>query len=304
MGDVFIDGADPEQISYTLERFIDAFFGKSKMSPTKDEYGLYIASAASLRSADLSRQVGAAIFSSQGEIISLGCNEVPKAHGGTYWIDSKDRIYRDIEIGHDPNDIRKQEIMHEIINILQEEGFLSDSVTQIQGVKERTNFVFQNERIQNSQIMDILEFGRIIHAEVSAICDAARLGLHVKGATLFCTTFPCHMCAKHIVASGVTRVVFLEPYPKSYAKRQHEDSISFDKKDSAKVVFEPFLGVAPRRYADLFRKRRRKDQSGMAKEWFYGQPVPMIEDRGAGYVANEGAIFVKTRKGIEKPTDA
>jgi deoxycytidylate deaminase len=43
--------------------------------------------------------------------------------------------------------------------------------------------------------MDILEFGRVIHAEMSAISDAARLGRATKDATLFCTTFPCHICA-------------------------------------------------------------------------------------------------------------
>ncbi|MDN3612645.1 hypothetical protein QWZ16_23945 [Vibrio ostreicida] len=26
--------------------------------------------------------------------------------------------------------------------------------------------------------------------------------------------FPCHNCAKHIVASGIKRVVYVEPYPK------------------------------------------------------------------------------------------
>jgi deoxycytidylate deaminase len=57
--------------------------------------------------------------------------------------------------------------------------------------------------------MDALEYGRIIHAEMSAICDAARLGRSIKNAVLFTTTFPCHMCAKHIVAAGITKVVFL-----------------------------------------------------------------------------------------------
>jgi deoxycytidylate deaminase len=47
------------------------------------EYGLFLAKAAALRTLDLSRQVGAAIFSDKGEIIALGANEVPKAGGGT-----------------------------------------------------------------------------------------------------------------------------------------------------------------------------------------------------------------------------
>jgi hypothetical protein len=46
------------------------------------KYGLFLAKAAALRTLDLSRQVGAAIFSNQGEIIALGSNEVPRPEGG------------------------------------------------------------------------------------------------------------------------------------------------------------------------------------------------------------------------------
>lgn len=57
-----------------------------------------------------------------------------------------------------------------------------------------------------------------MHAEMFAITDAARRGLSVRDATLYCTTFPCHMCARHIIASGIRKVVYIEPYPKSMAK--------------------------------------------------------------------------------------
>ena len=40
--------------------------------------------------------------------------------------------------------------------------------------------------LRNPQIMDIIEFGRMIHAEMLAISDAARLGRSTKGATLYC----------------------------------------------------------------------------------------------------------------------
>jgi hypothetical protein len=71
---------------------------------------MYIAKSASLRTADLSRQVGAAIFSEDGEVISLGSNEVPKAGGGTYWTDDP-KDARDYKSGFDPNDIRQREII-------------------------------------------------------------------------------------------------------------------------------------------------------------------------------------------------
>jgi deoxycytidylate deaminase len=78
LADVFIDGLSKPAIDEQLNRFIQAFFGRTDISPTKQEYGMYAAKSASLRSADLSRQVGAAIFCDDGELITQGCNEAPR----------------------------------------------------------------------------------------------------------------------------------------------------------------------------------------------------------------------------------
>ena len=90
-----IDGAERLRI-----RFLDALFGSNSVSPTHDEYGMYLAHNSALRSVDLSRQVGAAIFSPEGEVITLGCNEVPKALGGTYWPGDQNDA-RDFQKGYD-----------------------------------------------------------------------------------------------------------------------------------------------------------------------------------------------------------
>ena len=45
--------------------------------------------------------------------------------------------------------------------------------------------------LAGTRVASIIEFGKIVHAEMSAITDAARRGLSVKDATLYCTTFPC-----------------------------------------------------------------------------------------------------------------
>jgi len=141
--------------------------------------------------------------------------------------------------------------------------------------------------VREAQIMDIIEFGRMIHAEMSALTDAARLGRSTTGATLYCTTFPCHLCAKHIVAAGIMRVVFLEPYPKSAAQKLHDDSITLERTEEKKVLFEPFMGISPRRYRDIFEKRKRKGPDGRAQEWYEMEPVPLIEDKSSAYIENE-----------------
>ncbi|TXN73916.1 hypothetical protein [Methylobacterium sp. WL8] len=62
LADLFINLDNEREAEETLNRFLLAFFGSNKISPSKDEYGIYIAKSAALRSLDLSRQVGAAIF--------------------------------------------------------------------------------------------------------------------------------------------------------------------------------------------------------------------------------------------------
>jgi tRNA(Arg) A34 adenosine deaminase TadA len=117
-----------------------------------------------------------------------------------------------------------------------------------------------------------------------------RAGVSTLGTTLFSTTFPCHNCAKHIVTAGVHRVVYIEPYEKSQALDLHDDAITIrddgdtlgrgdgiDEADhlARKVVFEPFMGIGPRRFFDLFSMRlsngfpmKRKDKpDGKKAKW-------------------------------------
>lgn len=69
----------------SVERFIKLVHGINGISPTIDEIGMHAAYSAALRSACLSRQVGAAILDNQGNIISTGCNDVP-SFGAVYII--------------------------------------------------------------------------------------------------------------------------------------------------------------------------------------------------------------------------
>jgi deoxycytidylate deaminase len=114
------------------------------------------------------------------------------------------------------------------------------------------------------------------HAEMTAICDAARLGRSAKNAIMYVTTFPCHNCAKHIIASGIRRVVFIEPYLKSKAAYSHDDSISIGQKVDGKVLLEHFIGISPRRYRDIFEKGKRRRTDGTIKEWNEEIPIPII----------------------------
>jgi deoxycytidylate deaminase len=80
---------------------------------------MFMAYAASLRSGDLSRQVGAAIIDSHGDLISVGCNEAPKYGAGLYDPPTAHTpSHRDIELGDDSNELEKEAMADRIVQDL------------------------------------------------------------------------------------------------------------------------------------------------------------------------------------------
>ena len=51
-----------------------------------------------------------------------------------------------------------------------------------------------------------------IHSEINAICDAAKRGVSIQGATIYINYFPCIYCTKSIIASGIKKVVYYKDY--------------------------------------------------------------------------------------------
>lgn len=262
LSDVVIDASTSQSTKAGLQRFFRALFGDPRVTPTREEYGMQLANTASLRSADLSRQVGAAVLNAHSEIQALGCNEVPKAKGGTYWEgDTNDA--REFQLEKDSNDERKKEILLDIAARMVDIGIISSEYKE-PGALRKALLDREDNKIKNAQLMDSLEYGRTVHAEMNAITDAARNGHAIRDCTLFCNTFPCHNCAKHIVASGIGRVSYLRPYPKSYARQLFYDSIAIDPPApvKGKVQFNQFVGVVGPIYERIFAKDRWKSRDG------------------------------------------
>ncbi|MDR0346980.1 MAG: hypothetical protein LBH56_01205, partial [Coriobacteriales bacterium] len=57
------------------------------------------------------------------------------------------------------------------------------------------------------------ELCRGLHAEQNAIIQAAKHGSSIDGATVYCTTQPCIICAKMLINAGIREIVFEESYP-------------------------------------------------------------------------------------------
>ena len=149
--------------------------------------------------------------------------------------------------------------------------------------------------MEGAKVLEVIEYGRCVHAEMGAILGAARRGIAIQNSTLYTTTFPCHDCARHIVGAGIIRVVYVEPYPKSKAKELHQDSIIIDPdkkngktiQEQEKVHFEPFVGISPRRYMDFFTMVKRKTEDGSTVEWNGKKENPRINSSFSTYFPKE-----------------
>jgi deoxycytidylate deaminase len=259
--DAFIKGIDPEYAG--LDRALRLLFGSVFTTPSKDELTMFMAHAASLRSADLSRQVGAAIMADTSEVVSVGCNEVPQFGGGQPWPNGDPGI-RDFELlKYDPNIKVRDKLVNkflESLNTLISERYDAQQV-------DLSHDAEVSKLLKKSGLLDITEFGKTVHAEMACLLSSLRNGIDVSNSTLCCTTFPCHNCVRHLVGAGVARIQYIEPYPKSRAKELYSDSCSFWDDDynaetgkerpkaNNAMRIEPFIGIGPRKYLDFFAMR-------------------------------------------------
>tara|TARA_R110000765_G_scaffold129037_1_gene227359 strand:+ start:326 stop:1855 length:1530 start_codon:yes stop_codon:yes gene_type:complete len=286
--DFFIDAN--EDVSQQVKRFVDIIFGHPFKTPTADENAMFAAKAESYRSCDLSRHVGAVIVGENGNVVARGCNEVPVPGGGIFVENGNNRIddNRDYKLQYDPNLFTIQESIKEFIELLISEEIIIETDKNISSILARKIVSGDlKKKFADARLRNLIEFGRVVHAEMHAISEAARQGKQIRGTTLYCTTFPCHGCARHIISAGIDEVVYIEPYPKSLTSKLYQTEISVedhDPKGEGRVIFRPFFGVAPKIYKRVFSYRPRKDKNGTLVQFVKSNAIPL----GANYrVTNE-----------------
>lgn len=299
LADYFVTSESRPDLEKQLKRLVQLTFGNPYVSPTRDEQAMFFAKAAALRSLDLSRQVGAAVVSDEGEILSTGCNEVPRFGGGLYWADDEGRM-RDFERGSDSNVDIKREIVEDAFDRMRRRPRLLGAAARGRSSSELAEDALfaDGAYLRDAQVFDVIEFGRAVHAEMAAITQAARAGVRLQGARLFCTTFPCHICARHIVAAGIRDVVFIEPYEKSRTAELYSDSISVEPAEPSpsRANFRAFVGVAPRRYMDFFESfGARKSADGKIKNVDEFAATPRIRRLVFTYTFAEAFVVDETK---------
>lgn len=271
--DFFVDNtrSDEQDESHLLDdplsRLINIITHNEVVRPKIEETAMHHAHSARVRSACLSRQVGAALIDAAGTVVATGVNEVPRAGGGVYG--------EHFTSNHPPHDDRCAFRQSKYCSSNREQNSIIDELIQylpeLQAVTERDDLA---KRIRETRLGGLIEFSRAVHAEMDAVLSAGRVGVSTVGTRLFVTTFPCHYCARHIVSAGIYEVQYIEPYPKSRALNLHSDAISIvpeswtppevismaaehrmaEPANEGRVLFRPFEGVAPRLYERAFEK--------------------------------------------------
>lgn len=237
-------------IKSDIEKFIALLFGRYDDYPTNDEFGMALAFEASFRSNfpiwnNEKRQIGAAILSHTGEVISAASIRAPSS--------CVDTSKKDMDMIKDGYEEYKNKI----------DGWAQKIDELVQKIDESV----QDEDIHilkevRKYIKDTLDFHPCTHAEISAILDAAKQGVSIRNATLYSTTYPCHICAKDIITAGINRVVYLEAYPKSKNKELYPKLIVDGHEEiKRKINFEFFKGVGPRRYHFVYSKENMRQEN-------------------------------------------
>jgi deoxycytidylate deaminase len=303
LADFFIDLTN-EGGEYAARRFINLLFGHPFDTPYPNEYAMHQAWSASLRSSDFNRQVGAVIVkeekiksSLQGDltIVATGMNEVPFRGGGLYWRDTspdaRDQCLD--EKGDNRANAIKMSALEELLERIKSIGWLNKDKTE----KPPKDLAIELlPSLKRTQFINIGEFSRPVHAEMAALIDSARRGVAVQGLCMYVSTFPCHNCAKHIIAAGLKQVIYLEPYPKSKAKELYGEEIMSKEwggqTNQDMVEFIAYTGIAPRQYQRLFSMENRGKKRGISKkEWEEKMssllPIYVMKNASASYLLNE-----------------
>lgn len=279
-----VDTKDHSALSAIIERYLDLIFGTKIVTPTRAETAMHHAWVAAGNSACLSRQVGAALTDRKGELVSVGWNDVPKFGGGLYQVERGQtadlRCYNNGQKCY--NDEEKSLLVSEIFKSL-----VSSKLV------EEGSFLEFVKCLQKSRIRGLIEFSRSIHAEMHAILNANKSeGERIQDGILYVTTYPCHSCARHIIASGVSEVYYIEPYRKSLAIRLHDDAVSEDENDTKKLKILPYDGVSPRKYLDLFSGMagRRKGDGGRLMKHDRKTANPILSESTEGFPVKESLV--------------
>lgn len=183
--------------------------------PNVDEYFMAMAELVAERSTCLRRKVGAVLVRDK-MVLSTGYNGAPKG------------LLHCEELG---GCIRQGDIHPPYLDIFFEEFSDKYGVNNRDEAVEKINFFPKKGDATPSGYRH--ELCRALHAEQNAVIQAAVSGVSIRGSTLYCTTYPCVVCAKILINSEVERVVFNSEY---------KDPLSENMLNQSEITIHKFKG--------------------------------------------------------------
>ena len=220
-----------EEYGQKIKGYLDIISNPGYRQPIFDELYMHQACSISLKSLCLKRQVGAVIVKKmeninkpgieESYIISTGCNNVPV---GEVPCISSEGCFRDAK----KNDFLKNSLYcRKCGKKLSEDQYVCSNC-------------FQKTLDFPGRLLDLC---RSVHAEEAAILQAAKLGISINDTIIYTSTFPCLLCSKKLINSGVKEIVYLESYPmpQSYKMLQ-----------KCGILIRKYEGVSARSFHNFF----------------------------------------------------
>lgn len=294
-------------LSSKITRYLNLIFDCDIITPLPHEIAMYQAKSAAHNSGCLSRQVGASITDKDYNVLATGWNDVPKFGGNLYTDRDKENDHRCKIVGNCSNDLKKGQLTSSIVDIVIKSPILQKMMKKglPPGYLDTELAPSLESLVRNStKIKDLIEYSRAVHAEMHAIIiGSQQTGSKMAGGTLFCTTYPCHNCARHAILAGINQIYFIEPYKKSLCLTLHDDSITENEREKGKLKILLYDGVGPRRFMKFFninRSRKQPDgtlskvnrQNVEPKIRLSLQSIPVLEQQAIHSIAEAGLIKI------------
>jgi deoxycytidylate deaminase len=181
--DFFVDNTPEDEaddlglLHDPLARLVSIIAHDKVVRPTIEETAMHHAHSARVRSACLSRQVGAALVDRDGTIVSTGTNEVPRAGGGAYG----EHFATDI---HAPDDRCAFRGTVYCSSNREQNEIVDDLIAGLPELAASEHHHTLRHRILKTRLGGLIEFSRAVHAEMDALLSAGREGKSTVGTRL------------------------------------------------------------------------------------------------------------------------
>ncbi len=117
--------------------------------------------------------------------------------------------------------MRRGDIHPPYIDIFLEQYKENEDVDKEKIMEEIDFFPKKGESVKSGRRHELC---RAVHAEQNAIIQAAVSGASIKGSTLYCTTYPCVVCAKMLINAEVEEIVYDGDYTDSLSENMLNQS--------------------------------------------------------------------------------